>query len=660
MKQRSQFLVLAAAAALPFLLLSAAMAGLFESERKAALTNELHSHAADAARAVDAEVGHVASELDALAILSDMPGSRHTFAMAADRLLRHHADWRGIAMVSAAPPFQPLAGFGQAPHPSPDLWAAAAASGRPAAGYDSETGEPTIAVIVPILHAGKVDRLLAASVSSSRLDRALAEEGAPRSWLLVALDQSRTIVGRSRDGDRFTGTEATPSMSKAASGSRQGLEYTTTKDGERIYTAFGEAPLTGWTLAVGAPASAIEGPLRRMMMWIGGGTAAAIALAVALISFALRTIAAREQAERLLLSSAARQSAEQRISDIAANIPGIVYRRALKPDGTISHPFVSDGVPDLARMIRGDGHGGPPRTLDEFGKGWMPDDDRKRWAEAARHSAEALTPLAFEGRIRVNDHELWFRSCARSHRGDDGTIFWDGVMLDITDQKNAEHQLQAALTERETLLREIHHRVKNNLQVVSSLVQIEAFRITDPAIQARLAVIDHRVAVLGRIHEQFYRSEDLSRVDFGSFASMLGQNLAELHGAGDRVTLTADCETLATDIDTAVPLGLLANELISNAFKHAFPGGRSGTVTIGLRRRDDRVEFEVADDGIGLPEPSAVRSGSIGLELITALAGQVGGKVTTTSGSGTRTVVSLDGAHFQTLSPPSPPSADAL
>lgn len=188
-----------------------------------------------------------------------------------------------------------------------------------------------------------------------------------------------------------------------------------------------------------------------------------------------------------------------------------------------------------------------------------------------------------------------------------------------------------------TLFKEIHHRVKNNLQVIWSLIRLEATDIKDPAVRARLETVARRIGVLGEIHQQLYSSSNFAKVDIGEHLRRLGENLRQLH-AHQSVVIGVDAEPLLCDIEVAIPIGLIANELISNSLEHAFPDGRTGRVDVILRGVDGRTTLTVADNGIG---GSGDGRTGLGLRLVQALGRQLGGTMETSGADGTRTTLTL-------------------
>lgn len=208
------------------------------------------------------------------------------------------------------------------------------------------------------------------------------------------------------------------------------------------------------------------------------------------------------------------------------------------------------------------------------------------------------------------------------------------VGRDVTARKAHEEALQRSLAEKEVLLRETHHRVKNNLQVVSSMLALQGEASHDERFQALVQESRARIQTMALVHEQLYRTSAFSSVDLGAH---LGELAAMAHRAygGARVSLVTAVEQVPVGIGTALPVGLLCNELLSNAFKHGFPGARRGTVTVGCQARGGQVTVTVKDDGVGLPSGLVAASRTLGFRIVNTLVRQVGGTLTAGAEGGT-------------------------
>ncbi len=216
-----------------------------------------------------------------------------------------------------------------------------------------------------------------------------------------------------------------------------------------------------------------------------------------------------------------------------------------------------------------------------------------------------------------------------------------GSVVDITERKRAEHRIASALAEKTALLKEIHHRVKNNLQVISSLLSLQSSHSPEPAARAELAEAPNRVKAMAMIHQLLYERSDLSRVDLGDYLQRLGDLLAKTYGLdSSRVRFAVQPAPMAVELDLhrAVPCGLVVVELVTNAFKHAFPGGRSGKVGISLENAaDGHAVLVVEDDGVGMPAGWKDGSSSnLGLQLVPLLANQLQASLVRPVVAGTR------------------------
>jgi len=199
------------------------------------------------------------------------------------------------------------------------------------------------------------------------------------------------------------------------------------------------------------------------------------------------------------------------------------------------------------------------------------------------------------------------------------------VVRDVTERRKVEQRVRDSLREKEVLLQEIHHRVKNNLAVISSLFSLQSMRATDPELVTILTDGQHRVRSMALVHETLYRSGNLAFVDFADYAVGLCRDLERGHRLpGRTVEMLSRMEPVTMHVDVAVPCGLILNELVANALKHAFADGRNGCIELLLRRTPDgRGILEVVDNGVGPGRALDAGGTSLGLRLITSLARQI-------------------------------------
>jgi len=322
-----------------------------------------------------------------------------------------------------------------------------------------------------------------------------------------------------------------------------------------------------------------------------------------------------------------------RYRNLVEQIPAVVFTGAL--DGGLYDVYVSPQIESLLGYSQAEWVADPTLWYERL----HPDDRRKLDEEFARG---CLTGGPFRADCRFitrDDKVVWVHGEARLIKDARGVpLLLQGVAFDITETKRGEEIARASLREKETLLKEIHHRVKNNLQVTSSLLHLQGERISDPSARSALRDSQNRIRSMALVHELLYRSKDLSRVDLAEYVRNLTRQLLRSHAVpSSLVHVDVKLVPVGLPVDIAVPCGLILNELVSNSLAHAFPDGRKGTITIELERRPEVDELVVHDDGIGLPADLDVRAGAtLGLRLIRTLADQIDAELLVQSDSGTK------------------------
>jgi PAS domain S-box-containing protein len=219
-----------------------------------------------------------------------------------------------------------------------------------------------------------------------------------------------------------------------------------------------------------------------------------------------------------------------------------------------------------------------------------------------------------------------------------------GIARDISNQKQAEERIAVALVEKEVLLKEVHHRVKNNMQIICSLLDLQSDSIPDEGSRNCLRESQNRIRSMALIHERLYESKNFSSIDAGAYIRDLSHYLFASYAVeGGRVSLNIEAENIHLEINRAVPCGLIINELMSNSLKHAFPDGRSGEISVRVGSDGGVITLEVADTGVGMP--AGLDTGTcetLGLQLINMLTRQLRGRVSVDGGQqGTVTVISF-------------------
>jgi two-component sensor histidine kinase len=199
---------------------------------------------------------------------------------------------------------------------------------------------------------------------------------------------------------------------------------------------------------------------------------------------------------------------------------------------------------------------------------------------------------------------------------------------EIVKREQAQSALATSLREKEALLQEVHHRVKNNLQVISSLMRIQSKYVQDKLTVDTLRESENRVRSMALVHQKLYQSETLSKIAFEDYLKSLARELFASYGVSrQRVKLEIDVERTSLPVGVAVPLGLIVSELVSNSLKHAFGNTASGSVRIAVERRGDQLELRVSDSGDGLPQGvDPLRSPSMGLQIVSVLSRQIGAR----------------------------------
>ena len=217
------------------------------------------------------------------------------------------------------------------------------------------------------------------------------------------------------------------------------------------------------------------------------------------------------------------------------------------------------------------------------------------------------------------------------------------VAQNVSDRHRAEAELRRSLAEKEALLKEVHHRVKNNLQIISSLLNLQEGELGDTLTKRRFRESQNRIRSMALIHELLYRSEDLTRIDFAEYLDQLVHHVVRSYGpAGQAVRAELSVEPENMSLDCAIPCGLIVTELVANAVEHAFPD-QIGSVAVSFRTENGRHRLTVADSGVGLPEEvDPERSESLGLKLVAALARQLGGELEVAVEGGTEFSIVYD------------------
>jgi PAS domain S-box-containing protein len=245
--------------------------------------------------------------------------------------------------------------------------------------------------------------------------------------------------------------------------------------------------------------------------------------------------------------------------------------------------------------------------------------------------------------VTKSGEEKWINYSARviDFNGKPAVV---GISTDITENKNADEAIKKSLKEKEILLKEIHHRVKNNLQIVTSLLKLQSSYVKDESVKRLFQESQNRVQSMSLIHQKLYQTKDLAHIDFRDYIETVVTHLQHSFGIlEDRVRISVDVQNIVMSIDNAIPAGLIINELVSNSLKHAFPDGGKGSIYINLAFDEFNREYwlVVRDNGIGMPDGFDIRkTNSFGLKLVSTLVSQM---------SGTIEIVTIGGSEYRIM-----------
>lgn len=282
----------------------------------------------------------------------------------------------------------------------------------------------------------------------------------------------------------------------------------------------------------------------------------------------------------------------------------------------------------------------------------VPENVRHFWLDYYRQSQTTDQPVHFEYTHTAETKVKYFSVTVSTIPPDRSNVSrFSYVIEDISDRHQAQEKIEQSLHEKEILLKEIHHRVKNNLQISQSLIHLQALSLADQEIGEKFKEAQHRVRAMALIHEQLYRSDNLAKIDLAEYLCILGRNLFSSYRVDEQIRFRTNFKyQCLLEIDTAVPCGLIINELISNALKHAF-ARRQGEISIEIDSdRNHNLVLIVCDNGQGLPPDfDFARCRTLGLKLVRNLVKQLRGEIQVKSDLGTRFEITLTQVECDSL-----------
>jgi PAS domain S-box-containing protein len=314
--------------------------------------------------------------------------------------------------------------------------------------------------------------------------------------------------------------------------------------------------------------------------------------------------------------------AEQRYRRLAENAPDIVFRYELSPRPRVT--YINPAVKAITGYSPQEYYADPKLSLKT-----VHPEDRALMEKVLLDGSPGRSVLAMRW-VHRNGTVIWMEQRHILVEEQDGRLAVEGIARDITERKLADEKIRRTLREKEVMLNEIHHRVKNNLQVVSSLLNMQAAQVLDPIAQRMFIDSQNRIQSMALIHQHLDMSSNFAEIDFGAYLRSLANHvLASYAGDAGSFGVALDASTSASlNLSQAIPCGLIVNELVSNSLKHSFHGRPGGEVRVGFEASNGICTLTVDDDGSPLPDNLfADRAPTMGVQLVQALTSQLGGEL---------------------------------
>jgi PAS domain S-box-containing protein len=315
------------------------------------------------------------------------------------------------------------------------------------------------------------------------------------------------------------------------------------------------------------------------------------------------------------------RGAEQRYRRLAENAPDIVFRYELYPRPRVT--YINPAVKSITGYSPEEYYADPKLSL----KTVYPE-DRPLMEKVLRGGSPSGSTVTLRWMHR-NGTAIWMEQRHMLVEDQGGRLAVEGIARDITEHKLADEKIRRTLQEKEVMLNEIHHRVKNNLQVVSSLLSLQANEVHDPVARRMFTDSQNRIQSMALIHQQLYMSSDFAEIDFAAYLRSLANHvLASYAGDAASFGVSLDAPETFLSIADAIPCGLIVNELVSNSLKHSFHGRSAGAIRVGFGAAEGICTLTVDDDGSPLPDDLfANRPPTMGVALVEALTSQLGGEL---------------------------------
>lgn len=313
---------------------------------------------------------------------------------------------------------------------------------------------------------------------------------------------------------------------------------------------------------------------------------------------------------------------------------GIIFQYTILDNFKRKVTYISDGVERIYGVTPNAAMSNP-----DFIYKTIVDEDAKRFVEQEKIALKNLSQFKTYVRIKKNNDEVkWISITATPKILDDGLIYWDGIAFDITEIKMAEYKIKENLIEKEALLRELYHRTKNNMNVITSFLQLQADRISDNKIVDIFHDAISRIQAMSLVHQKLYSSRNLSRIDLKDYIEDLVKQISIYYSnIYEKIKINYCIEKIDLVIDIAIPLGMIVNEIITNAFKYAFKDRESGIINIEIKRDvNNAIAINISDNGVGLPDNFDIKTcQTLGINIIENITKeQLNGKISFENNNG--------------------------
>ena len=326
------------------------------------------------------------------------------------------------------------------------------------------------------------------------------------------------------------------------------------------------------------------------------------------------------------------------IDNLARLVPGVIYQYRLNPDGSSAFPYSSPGMNSIYEVS-------PEEVREDaspvFGR--LHPDDYDYVSSAIQESARNLNEFFCEFRVILPRQGLrWRWSQAHPERTKDGGTLWHGIILDVTERKKNDERIERLAREKETLLKEVQHRIKNTMNTMVSVLSLQAETVQEIAAVEALTDAKSRFQSMEVLYNQLYRTDSHKSASVKEYLDQLARSVISLFPNGAGVELITDIEDISLDAGRLSPLGMIVNELVTNSMKYAFSGHAVPRLSIQVHRRDGSITVIVQDNGSGLPESFDIRtSRGFGLTMVTNLTEQLNGTIQIENSTGSKFVLSF-------------------